>query len=77
MSANDRYVGYAMLAFCVTIIDGVLRRPRPATEGPLAALVALVALRGLPPWKRVWPPLPRETRRGWAGGRAARPCSEH
>lgn len=41
---NDRYVGYAMLAFCVTAIDGV---PQPATEGQLEGLVARLGDAGL------------------------------
>jgi hypothetical protein len=38
LSTNERYVGYAMLAMCVTIIDGV-PQPAPANEGQLEALV--------------------------------------
>lgn len=38
LASNDRYVGYAMLAMCVTSIDGV-PQPSPANEGQLEALV--------------------------------------
>lgn len=38
LSANERYVGYAMLAMCVSSIDGV-PQPTPANEGQLEALV--------------------------------------
>ncbi len=38
LASNDRYVGYAMLAMCVTSIDGV-PQPAPANEGQLEALV--------------------------------------
>lgn len=38
LASNDRYVGYAMLAMCVSAIDGV-PVPAPATEGQLEALV--------------------------------------
>lgn len=38
LAGNDRYVGYAMLAMCVTAIDGV-PQPAPANEGQLEALV--------------------------------------
>ena len=46
LSGNDRYVGYAMLAYCVQAIDGV---PVPAagTEGQLEALVARLGDAGL------------------------------
>lgn len=38
LANNDRYIGYAMLAMCVTSIDGV-PQPPPANEGQLEALV--------------------------------------
>lgn len=38
LAQNDRYVSYAMLAMCVTAIDGV-PVPQPANEGQLEALV--------------------------------------
>lgn len=38
LASNDRYVGYAMLAMCVSAIDGV-PQPAPANEGQLEALV--------------------------------------
>ena len=38
LASNERYVGYAMLAMCVTSIDGV-PQPSPANEGQLEALV--------------------------------------
>lgn len=38
LASNDRYVGYAMLAMCVTSIDGVPQLA-PANEGQLEALV--------------------------------------
>ena len=38
LSGNERYVGYAMLAMCVTGIDGV-PQPAPSTEGQLEVLV--------------------------------------
>ena len=38
LSCNERYVGYAMLAMCVSSIDGV-PQPAPANEGQLEGLV--------------------------------------
>lgn len=38
LASNERYVGYAMLAMCVTSIDGV-PQPSPVNEGQLEALV--------------------------------------
>ncbi len=38
LASNDRYVGYAMLAMCVSAIDGV-PVPAPANEGQLEGLV--------------------------------------
>lgn len=38
LASNDRYVGYGMLAMCVSSIDGV-PQPGPANEGQLEALV--------------------------------------
>ena len=38
LAGNDRYVGYAMLAMCVTAIDGV-PYPSPVTEHQLESLV--------------------------------------
>ena len=38
LANNERYIGYAMLAMCVTSIDGV-PQPAPANEGQLEALV--------------------------------------
>lgn len=38
LASNERYLGYAMLAMCVSAIDGV-PQPMPATEGQLEALV--------------------------------------
>jgi hypothetical protein len=38
LASNERYVGYAMLAMCVTSIDGI-PQPAPINEGQLEALV--------------------------------------
>ncbi len=38
LASNERYVGYAMLAMCVTCIDGI-PQPAPSNEGQLEALV--------------------------------------
>jgi hypothetical protein len=38
LASNERYVGYAMLAMCVSAVDGV-PIPAPANEGQLEALV--------------------------------------
>ncbi len=38
LASNERYIGYAMLAMCVTSIDGI-PQPAPANEGQLEALV--------------------------------------
>ena len=38
LASNERYVGYAMLAMCVTSIDGV-PQPAPVNEGQLERLV--------------------------------------
>lgn len=38
LASNERYVGYAMLAMCVSGIDGV-PQPAPANEGQLEGLV--------------------------------------
>ncbi len=38
LANNERYVGYAMLAMCVSSIDGV-PQPAPANEAQLEALV--------------------------------------
>ena len=38
LASNDRYVGYAMLAMCVSAIDGV-PVPAPVNEGQLEGLV--------------------------------------
>ncbi len=46
LSGNDRYVGYAMLAYCVTAIEGV-PLPAPGTEGQVEALVARLGDAGL------------------------------
>lgn len=46
LSSNDRYVGYAMLACCVTAVDGV-PVPVSATEAQLEALVARLGDAGL------------------------------
>jgi hypothetical protein len=46
LSGNDRYVGYAMLAYCVQAIDGV-PVPAAATEAQLEALVARLGDAGL------------------------------
>jgi hypothetical protein len=46
LSGNDRYVSYAMLAFCVTAIEGV-PLPAPGTEAQLEALVARLGDAGL------------------------------
>ncbi|HEY0206458.1 MAG TPA: hypothetical protein VGC15_20185 [Acetobacteraceae bacterium] len=46
LSGNDRYVGYAMLAYCVQAIDGV-PVPAAANEGQLEALVARLGDAGL------------------------------
>ena len=46
LSGNDRYVGYAMLAYCVQAIDGV-PVPAAANEAQLEALVARLGDAGL------------------------------
>jgi len=46
LSGNDRYVGYAMLAFCVTAIDGV-PVPAPSSEAQVEALVVRLGDAGL------------------------------
>ena len=46
LSANDRYVGYAMLAFCVTGIDDV-PIPVPANEAQVEGLVQRLGDAGL------------------------------
>lgn len=38
LACNERYVGYAMLAMCVSAIDGV-PQPSPMNEGQLESLV--------------------------------------
>lgn len=38
LASNERYVGYAMLAMCVSSIDGI-PQPAPTNEGQLEALV--------------------------------------
>ncbi len=48
LSGNDRYVGYAMLAFCVVAIDDVpVPVPAPASEAQVEALVARLGDAGL------------------------------
>ena len=46
LSDNTRYVGYAMLAYCVSAIDGV-PIPVPATEGQVEMLVSRLGDAGL------------------------------
>ena len=46
LSDNTRYVGYAMLAYCVTAIDDV-PIPVPATEGQVEMLVTRLGDAGL------------------------------
>ena len=46
LSGNDRYVGYAMLAFCVTAIEGV-PVPEAVSEAQIEALVARLGDAGL------------------------------
>lgn len=46
LSSNDRYVGYAMLAYCVVSIDGV-PQPSPGNEGQVEALVSKLGDAGL------------------------------
>jgi hypothetical protein len=46
LANNERYVGYAMLAMCVSMIDGV-PQPAPATEGQLEALVTRLGDEGM------------------------------
>jgi len=46
LSGNDRYVGYAMLAFCVTAIEGV-PVPGAVSEAQIEALVARLGDAGL------------------------------
>ena len=46
LSGNDRYVGYAMLAFCVVGIDDV-PIPAPGNEAQVEALVARLGDAGL------------------------------
>ena len=46
LSANNLYVGYAMLAFCVSAIDGV-PVPQPASETQLEGLVNRLGSAGL------------------------------
>lgn len=46
LSGNDRYVGYAMLAYCVTAIDNV-PIPMPANEMQVEGLVQRLGDAGL------------------------------
>ena len=46
LSSNDRYVGYAMLAFCVTAIDDV-PVPAPSSEAQIEGLVQRLGDAGL------------------------------
>ena len=46
LSDNTRYVGYAMLAYCVSAIDG-MPVPAPATEGQVEMLVTRLGDAGL------------------------------
>lgn len=46
LAGNERYVGYAMLAMCVSMIDGV-PVPAPANEGQLEALVTRLGDEGM------------------------------
>ena len=46
LAGNDRYVGYAMLAMCVSSVDGV-PQPAPATEGQLEGLVQKLGDEGM------------------------------
>jgi len=46
LSGNDRYVGYAMLAYCVTAIDDV-PIPVPANEAQIEGLVQRLGDAGL------------------------------
>src|SRR4051794_22882590 len=46
LASNERYVGYAMLAMCVSAIDGV-PQPAPANEGQLEALVSRLGDAGM------------------------------
>lgn len=46
LSTNERYVGYAMLAMCVSCIDGV-PQPSPSNEGQLEALVQRLGDEGM------------------------------
>ena len=46
LSGNEQYIGYAMLAFCVSAIDGV-PIPAPATEAQLEMLMARLGTAGL------------------------------
>ena len=46
LSANDHYMGYAMLAFCVSAIDDV-PVPQPANEAQLEGLVDRLGSAGL------------------------------
>lgn len=46
LSTNERYVGYAMLAMCVSSIDGV-PQPSPSNEGQLEALVQRLGDEGM------------------------------
>ncbi len=46
LSDNTRYVGYAMLAFCVSAIDGV-PQPQPVSETQLEGLVNRLGGAGL------------------------------
>ena len=46
LSANNLYVGYAMLAFCVSAINGV-PVPQPASEAQLEGLVDRLGSAGL------------------------------
>ena len=46
LSANDHYMGYAMLAYCVSAINDV-PIPAPANEAQLETLVARLGTAGL------------------------------
>ena len=46
LSANEQYIGYAMLAYCVSAIDDV-PIPVPANEAQVETLVARLGTAGL------------------------------
>lgn len=66
LAENQRYVGYGMLAMCVSTIDGV-PVPQPATEAQLEGLIDRLGDAGLAA-------VGRELAGAEAGNRMARPA---